>query len=245
MNCEAMDDMFELYSLGLLEGAEKNELEAHLGRNCPTCLSNYKSALELNSVLLSLTPDVEPPARLKRRVMASVGVEPKSWWGWASLVAAAGMLVVTLWIGNQERQRTADLAQAREAIAGMSSEREQLQQALRMLDQPETRQVTFGKDQPAPPRGNVFIHARLGVMLIASNLPKLAPGKTYQMWLVPKEGAPKPAGLFQSSDRQSAMHFLAGPVDSAALAAVAVSVEPEAGSSAPTTTPLIVAAAGA
>ena len=37
------------------------------------------------------------------------------------------------------------------------------------------------------------------------------------------------------------MHILSGPLDVATLGAVAVTLEPEAGSSAPTTTPIIVA----
>ena len=64
------------------------------------------------------------------------------------------------------------------------------------------------------------------------------------MWLIPKGGAPRPAGLFQSTDAGSAVHVLSGPIDTAALGAVAVTVEPEAGSPAPTSQPLITALAG-
>jgi len=94
----------------------------------------------------------------------------------------------------------------------------------------------------APPRGNVLVNPRLGVLLIASNLPALAAGKTYQMWVIPKGGAPRPAGLFQSTAQGTALHMLSGPVDPAAVSAVAVSVEPESGSAGPTTTPIIMAA---
>jgi anti-sigma-K factor RskA len=87
----------------------------------------------------------------------------------------------------------------------------------------------------------VFVHARLGVLLVASNLPPAAAGRIYQMWLIPKGGAPRPAGLFQSEPAGTALHILSGPVDPATLGAVAVTVEPEAGSPAPTSTPIIVA----
>ncbi len=251
MNCEAMNDMFELYTLGLLDGAEKAELEAHLERNCPQCSANLKSALALNASLLAMGPVSEPSSRLKARVMASVGAEKKSGWSWIWPVAAAAMLMVALWLGNQERQRAAALADARDALkqataaaSKAGAERDRLLQAMTILDQPETLHVSFGKGVTAPPRGNVFIHQRLGVMLIASNLPKLEQGKIYEMWLVPKKGSPKPAGLFQSTG-QEAMNVLEGPVDLKTLQAVAVTVEPESGSAAPTTQPLIVAAAGA
>jgi hypothetical protein len=243
MNCEELQQMFELYALGVLESEESAELEAHLERGCSTCKENLKNALTMNASLIGSNPAVAPSKKLKRRILASVGVQPKGW-GWLGAFATACLLVIALWLGNEERQRGAELAQARQNIIEVSSQRDRLNNALRILDQPETVRVSFGKGAPEPPRGNVFIHAQLGVMLVASNLPKLSTGKTYEMWLIPKGGAPRPAGLFQSTDAGSAVHVLSGPVDTAALGAVAVTVEPEAGSPAPTTQPLITAIAG-
>ena len=71
--------MFELYSLGLLEPEEKAEIDAHLGRSCLNCQAGMKDALAVNALFLSQAPSVVPPARLKRRLMASVGVERSSW----------------------------------------------------------------------------------------------------------------------------------------------------------------------
>jgi len=241
MNCEELKDMFELYSLGLLEPEEKAEIDAHLARRCATCEAGLKDALAVNALLLSQSPSVVPPARFKRRVMASVGVERSSW-TWLAALAAACMLVVALWFSVQERNRTNELTEARRNLLQTAAERDRLVQALNFLNQPETRQVNFGRGQPAPPRGNVLVNPPLGVLLIASNLPALGAGKTYQMWVIPKGGAPRPAGLFQSTAQGTAVHMLSGPVDLAGVGAVAVSVEPEAGSAAPTTTPIIVAA---
>jgi anti-sigma-K factor RskA len=85
------------------------------------------------------------------------------------------------------------------------------------------------------------------VLLIASNLPAAGPGKIYEMWVIPKGGAPRPAGLFQS-DGMTGIHILRGPTDralaSGAQSIIAVTVEPEAGSAAPTTTPIIAAQIG-
>ncbi len=240
MNCEELKDGFELYALDLLDGEEKNEMDAHLARSCETCGQRLNNALAMNSVLLSFVPDVAPPARLQRRVMAGVGVERSSW-TWAAALAAACMLVVALWFSVQERQRSQELAIARRAILNVSAQRDSLQQAISFLDDPETVPVSFGKGKPAPPRGNVFVNARSGVLLIASNLPQLSAGRIYEMWVIPKGGAPRPAGLFQSDATGTAFHILSGPVDRSTLGAIAVTVEPEAGSPAPTTTPIIVA----
>jgi anti-sigma-K factor RskA len=243
MNCEELQEMFELYSLGVLEHEETEELEAHLERGCTTCQENLRHALSVNAALIGSCPDLAPSPKLKRRIMASIGVQPRGW-GWLGAFATACLLVIALWLGNEERQRGAELAQARQSIIEVSLQRDRLNNSLRILDQPETVRVAFGKGLPEPPRGNVFINAKLGVMLVASNLPRLSTGKTYEMWLIPKGGAPRPAGLFQSTDAGSAVHVLSGPVDTAALGAVAVTVEPEAGSLAPTTQPLITAIAG-
>src|SRR2546425_12111279 len=104
MNCEELKDMFELYSLGLLDPSEKEEIDAHLGRGCETCKRGFKDALAVNALFTRLTPEVVPPARLKRRVMARVGVDRSSW-GWLGALAAAEVLVVALGLGAQGRTR--------------------------------------------------------------------------------------------------------------------------------------------
>jgi anti-sigma-K factor RskA len=238
--CQDYRDDFELYALGLLEPELKAEIDAHLRTDCATCQAALKDALAMNAIVMSMAPDVVPPARLKRKILAGVGVQRMSW-SWLAAMAAAAMLVVALWLSVQERSRASELAQARHTLIQVSSQRDRLLQAFSFLDDPATMPVSFGKGQPVPPHGNVFVHPRLGVMLIASNLPPAQSGKTYEMWVIPKGGAPRPAGLFQSEGGGTALHILSGPVDMATLGAVAVTLEPEAGSSAPTSTPIIVA----
>ena len=224
MTCEDLRDSYELYSLGLLDGEEKREIEEHLARNCANCLKFLKEALGVNALMLSQAPEVVPPSRLRRRVLASVGRE-RAGWGWVAALAAAFLLVVALWLSLEKRTADRDLVEAR-------AERDRLEQAFTFLNQPETRQVNFGQGQPAPPRGNIFLNPRMGVLLIASNLPALPSGKAYEMWVIPKGGAPRPAGLFQSGPQGNAMHILPGAVDPDVT--VAVTVEPDSGSPAPT-----------
>jgi anti-sigma-K factor RskA len=243
MTCEEMKDMFELYSLGILEPDERSEIDAHLSRNCPECRRSLEDAMAINAALLGLAPEVDPPARVKRRLMAGLGVE-RPGWGWLAAMAAAGMLVIALWLGVQERRKEAELADARRTIQSNGAERERVRQALLILDEPDARQVAFGQGATNPPHGNVFIQARRGVLLMSTNLPPLPAGKIYEMWVIPKGSAPapRPAGLFQSDATGSALHVLPGPIEASDFSAVAVTVEPEAGSTAPTTTPIIVAA---
>jgi len=235
MNCDDLRDSYELFSLGLLEGEERREIEAHLARNCTVCQKYLRDALGVNALMLSQVQEVVPPSRLRRRVMASVGQEPAGW-GWVAALAAACSLIVALWLSVEKRTTDHELTTARASLQQTLAERDRLEQAFTFLNQPETRQVNFGQGQPAPPRGNFFLNPRMGVLLIASNLPALPAGKAYEMWVIPKGGAPHPAGLFQSSPQGTAMHILAGAVDSNVT--LAVTIEPESGSPAPTSSVL-------
>ena len=244
--CEELNDSYELYALGVLEGDDDSSkhagIEAHLAGGCETCKRGVAGAGALNVGIMSLVDLESPRARVKRRLLASVGLE-RSGWGWVWALAAAGLLILSLWLGVQERNRAEELADARKTLLLVQGQRDRLTQAMQFLADPQTRPASFGGAQTAPPRGYVFVHPQLGVLLIASNLPPAGAGKTYEMWVIPKGGAPRPAGLFQS-DGSGGMHILGGPVDLAMLGAVAVTLEPAAGSAAPTSTPIIVAPVG-
>jgi anti-sigma-K factor RskA len=242
MTCQELQDAYELYALGVLDGEEKAEIDAHLARGCETCRQGLADARALNAALLSFVPEEYSSAQLKRRVMEGIGVRHPGW-GWMGALAAALMLFIALWLGAQERARTTQLAEARRAVLQVSGERDRLTQALQFLSDPQTVPASFGKGPAAPPRGYVFLHPQLGVLLIASNLPAAGQGKAYEMWVIPKGGAPRPAGLFQSEGMR-AVHILNGPIDVAMLGVIAVTVEPEAGSPAPTSQPIIAAPVG-
>ena len=133
--------------------------------------------------------------------MASMGIQPAGW-TWAAALAAACLLIVTLWLSDQERRRANELAQARGELMHVVADRDRVLQALSFLNQPETKQVGFGKG----PRGNVFLNSTRGVLLISSNLPRLDAGKIFEMWVIPKGGAPRPAGLFEANPDGTAVH---------------------------------------
>lgn len=241
MNCDQLRNLFELYSLGLLDATEKQEIDAHLNRGCEICQGSLRNALGIHALFLSATPDVVPPSRLRRRVLASIGLERSSW-TWLAALAAAAMLLIMLWMSVQERDRTAQLAEARRTIIQMDTDHDHLMKALSFLNQPETKEIRFGLGDLVHPRGNILINPKLGVLFSASNLPTLPSGKTYEMWVIPKSAAPRPAGLFQPDASHTALHLLTGPLDLSNIEAIAISVEPSSGSSAPSTTPLLTAA---
>jgi len=69
---------------------------------------------------------------------------------------------------------------------------------------------------------------------VANNMPVLPPQKAYELWLIPVQGAPIPAGVFKPDARGSAT-VVNPPLPAGTEAkAFAITVENEAGSSAPT-----------
>jgi len=246
MTHEEMREMYELYSLGVLTADERIEIDEHLARGCPECSAALKKAAELNAMILTMTEQVQPPRRLRRRVLASVGADSARSgartlaWAAAAACLAIALLLAGIKLGTDLRNSNAQLEQARRELKASNARLASVQEILQFLNEPQTVQATFGGAQPAPPRGRVLVNANRGVLLIASNLPPAPAGKTYEMWLVPKQGAPKPAGLFQSDSQGNAIHLLRGPLDPSQTAAIGVSVEPASGSAAPTTAPIII-----
>ncbi len=240
-----MDDLYELFVLGALDRDEAAEVEKHLDENCTYCHARVREAMELSAAFSGLAEMVQPPPDLRRRVLNSIAPpvpvaakrpeeKKRNTWlgGMLALGAAcAALTVFCLWLGSQT-----DSLQNR--LTAAVQERDQLETALKTLSRSETRAVQFGKANQ--PRGRVFVNPRGGLVFVASGLPKIASDRTFELWLVPPTGAPRKAGLFRTDPNGDIVQASRIAVDPATTAAVAVSVEPDGGSNAPTTTPIIV-----
>lgn len=244
MNCDELRDHYELYALGLAEEPESSEIREHLARSCATCTPAMRRARELMALFGTTAPPAEPSAELRRRVLAAVAERPARRWSWAPVWAAvaAAAVIAAVFFQTRESRAEAELARVKAESTSQATELARLNDALAILNQPDARQVVFGAGAPQPPRGRVFVDAKRGVLLLASNLPPAPSGKAYEMWVIPKKGIPAPAGLFQSAADGTALYIHSGPVDVAATGAVAVTLEPAAGVPQPTSTPIIAAA---
>ena len=140
--------------------------------------------------------------------------------------------------GRVDRQRASnELADTRKTL-------EVREATLEFLRAPETRILNTAAPEEQKPVAKVFVNAGRGVLIVASNLPKLDAGRTYEMWVVPKAGGPRPMGLFKPNADGTATHFQAGVVNLAEAAAIALSNEPDGGSPAPTTPPFLITPVG-
>ncbi|HXP84197.1 MAG TPA: anti-sigma factor [Bryobacteraceae bacterium] len=256
MTCEELRDHYELFVLGVAEDAEAGEIRAHLKRNCDVCAAGVKGARELTALLSATAPTASPRPELRRRIMASVAPPPpvvleKRGFRWAPVWAAvAGLAALTaVYFEVRVRQEMDQSAQLRAELNRQAAEAAQrtaqlsrLNDALAIVNSTEAVEVTFGPKQQPSPAGKVFVSPQRGVLFIASRLPAAPAGKIYEMWIVPKRGAPAPAGLFQSGADGVALHLQPGPVDLNAAGAVAVTLENAGGATAPTP-PILIAAA--
>jgi anti-sigma-K factor RskA len=245
MNCQELQDHYELFAMGVAEEPERSEIRAHLNRECEVCMVEVKWAGQVAAMMGGAAPLAEPSRKLRRRILASVGIEQRGF-SWAPLWAAAMVLsmAVVIYLGFKERGDAQETRRLRNELSVQSNEVTRLTEAFAILNGPDTKETSFGNAQPKPPRGKVFLNPTQGVLLIASNLPPAPLGKLYEMWVIPKTGKPVAAGMFQSQSDGSAMHVRLGAVDLASTGVIAVTVENEAGVDQPTTTPVIAAPVG-
>ena len=244
MNCDELRESYELYALGIADEPERSEIAAHLERDCVNCVAGVRKAMELVTMIGATAPAQQPSRSLRRRVVNLAQPEKRVWrWQFAMGILTLGLLAVVAHSLNDNRRLglsltsiRSELRLSRESNGRMQTELSSARQVLDFLKSPETRQVTFY----AGPKGRVFVNPGRGVLLLASNLPALEQGKTYEFWLIPKGKSPLPAGLFESSPAGEAIHAAPSAASVEQLAAVAVSVEPKGGSPQPTSTPILV-----
>jgi anti-sigma-K factor RskA len=231
-----MEDLYELYVLDLLDAEQALEIKAHLDEQCEVCTPRTSAARVLTSSLASLAPPVEPPKELRKRVL-SLAKPPQQSAPWLYAFAAAAVLAFLLF-GWGYQQLAAKRALTSE-MAELQRERNALRSAVAILSESDTRTVQFGANQGAA-HGRVFVSGNGGVVFVGSQLPELAADRTFELWLIPRQGNPQPAGGFKANTAGVSVDVLKQPVDTASIAAVAVSVEPGSGSPQPTTKPILI-----
>jgi anti-sigma-K factor RskA len=224
MNCEELRDEYGAFALGVAENPALSEISAHLARECPDCVAGVRSAMTTVAAMSGAVKDAEPPKRLRHRIIAMAATEPRRTFVFLPWAVSALLAIVLL-----------SVAVSRNNLQQPAPDTTKLAQALTILSDPLTKDVTFG--DPAA-RGRVFINPK-GVVLIAAHMPKLESNRAFELWLIPSAGNPVPAGTFHSDAvSDAAVYVYQGQTTNVAV--VAVTVEPEGGSLQPTTTPFIV-----
>jgi hypothetical protein len=243
MNCSELRDHYELYTLGLAEEPERDEIRAHLDRGCEVCMAEIKRARELAALLGGTSAPAAPSPRLRRRILASVGAEQRGF-GWTPWLAGstALFLAAAVYFGGREWDFSKQVVALTGQWRQQNSELTRLHEAFALMNGADTTVTSFGEKKPTP-KGKLFYNPSIGALLIASNLPQAPAGKMYELWYIPKAKGASPlrAGMFQSDSDGAVMQMIHGPIDANTTAAIAVTMEVETGVDAPTSTPVIVA----
>jgi anti-sigma-K factor RskA len=146
----------------------------------------------------------------------------------AMLVAAAAVLASVGFGGWALNERNA----ARDDVATARSINDRLESVLSAGDVQTVSAPTTNGAQTAVVRSQ----SRGVAILIASGLPTLPDGKTYQAWTIDDGGKATSAGTFEPQGHQISYEL---PADAVQTSTVAVTIEPAGGSDQPTKTPIV------
>jgi anti-sigma-K factor RskA len=233
-----------LHALGALQEPEKRALEQHLSE-CSSCRSEL-AELQAEASLLALTaagpaPSIRVREELLRATMPErrvVQVVPRRrpWMLAFAFSAAAALALIAAVLWNQNRNLKDSLAESNRSYTEQQDRLTQAQDLINTLTSQESRRITLVAAKSAPqPQGKVFyLPGKAHLVFLASNMSPLPPNRVYELWLIPVNGAPVPAGIFKA-DAHGSGSILNPPLRAGLEAkAFAITVEPEGGSSAPT-----------
>jgi anti-sigma-K factor RskA len=240
---EQFADDLALLALGSLDAAEKAPLEKHL-EECAACRRELEQFRGDMALLALSAAGPMPPQRARQRLMDAMKREPRrqtapertAWWSIAGWVAAAAMGLAVLVLWKDKSALVQETSQLRTLSTQQAQELEEARKIVETLRSPGAQVVTVTKTNARPqPQGKAFyVRDRSSLIFLASNMPALPPQKAYELWLIPKQGSPIPAGVFKPNERGNAM-VINPPLPAGVEAkAFAITVEPESGSSVPT-----------
>jgi anti-sigma-K factor RskA len=237
MDHERFDELKDAFVLRALPDEERREFEEYLAEHP----ERQAEIDELSTVagLLALSPqEQEPPPELRRKIMDVVqteadrpSVESRSWpakmrefLGLRGLaLGAAALLVIGLFSWNMILQREIQDLQEQ-------AQRPQIPQDSRMV-------ALKGPGVEHGAQAEVMILHNERAVLMAEDMPPVPEKKTLQIWVI-EDNVPKPGGLFEPK-KEWVVVVVEAPLDGADQ--IAVSVEPEGGSTKPTTDPMLAA----
>jgi anti-sigma-K factor RskA len=252
------EEDIELYELGVLDGGDKAELEAHLA-DCPECRAKLEAARSRLALFALAAPDSEPsPAALehiletfrvqgpRRRGKApAVPARGGFWtpgWAWAWAAVCLALIVAAAWLARENgrlAKQVAELEVTHKELEASSQELKaaaaRAQAVLDVLNGPQTVRVELSPDAAHPvPHGKAFYNRDRGLLFYTANLNPLPSDKTYELWLIPTEGKPVDVGIFNTDPQGNGQVILPPLPQGLTAKAFAVTVEPAGGVPAPT-----------
>jgi anti-sigma-K factor RskA len=246
----ANDSDFELYALGALEGDEREALASHAA-SCPECARKLAEAQGRIALLAFAAPRTEPSPAVKERLLrAAHGVatrelrqqglavpEPQhstSLWTWSLAAAAVVLAIASLALWNQNKRLDSQLASMRAAMQEQQKQLDYARTVAHLIDARDTITVSLAP-MPGKPQGaaHVMYNPKMGMLMYDGWIDPPPEDKSYQLWIVPMDGAPISAGVFNPVTSDSA-HWMSKTPIGVSVRAFAVTLEPAGGAPEPT-----------
>jgi anti-sigma-K factor RskA len=253
------EDVLALYAMGSLPADEAEAARQHL-IVCEKCQEELSETTMALSFVAAAVKMESPGDGARSRLMAEIGGdEPvamdarkaprvaRSWnWLWPA-AAAIVLAITTVFLVGVNRNLRSQNAQLQDLLGSQQQqialltryekEAKEGRAVLAMLKSPTVARFTLARTKEArQPMGRAFFDSKSGGLLfVASAMPPLPAGKSYELWMIDKTGdAPVPAGMFQPDTTGGAIVAMPPMPAGKEAKNFAVTIEPEAGSASPT-----------
>lgn len=225
------------YAVDAVDELERARFEQHLV-TCPSCTEEVRSLREATAMLAS-TAAVTAPASLKASVLSEIATTPQvsvpsptaapsvsaarraPWLAIAASVLAIAVVTLgTLFVraAQQRDELSSDLTAVQEVLTA-----------------PDAQTVT---GEVGDGHASVVTSASLDrAVFVGTGLDTPPAGDTFQLWVIDADGTPTSAGTFEPDDAGNATRVMEATPTSGEI--VGLTVEPDGGSDAPTTTPIL------
>lgn len=251
-------DLLAPHALDALGADERSALERHLA-SCSECRRQLDEWREVGGLLAHAAPPSAPSDEVRARILGSLrqpgearvvsidSYRPANRWT-GLLKIAAGIAFVTLLIGllvmvrrdiisRRELARISLEADAR--LSELTRDREALareREMVAMLSSANTRKMELAGTPTAQQARAMFVFDQQTghAMLRTEGLPMTSADKAYEVWFIPKGGAPIAGKVFTVDASGYAMMSDLMPPEARGQVVVAITLEPKQGSTAPT-----------
>jgi anti-sigma-K factor RskA len=252
-NQHIAEEDLTLYALGSLPAAEAALIRAHVD-DCPECKAALSETAGALAVFAMTLPQESPSAQARERLMQAIAPtaaapEIRRGWFWIPafslacivLLAAVGVLAVSNSTLRHEslllQSQLNSQQQQMQSLRNQTAEAAQAQQVLATLRASDTVRFTLvaANAHPTPQIKTFYRRSTGAVVLTASNLPSLPPGKAYELWFIGTGGgSPIPAGTFRPDNQGNVSLQVSQLSPGAESKMFAVTIEDAAGSATPT-----------
>jgi anti-sigma-K factor RskA len=247
---ETLLDLAPAYALGALSSEEARRFEAYLAGS-PEAQREVAEYRDVAALLALGGPEAAPSADLRERVLSRVRGPsarpaaaprrpPPSWGALAAgLVAAVGLGFGYVQL-REARDLRAELGRTMQRLAETSELLTAREATLNAIFEPGVQMFQLTASGDPDPLIQVFWdRERHRAIVHGYKLESVPEGRAYQLWFI-KDGAPVPSVTFKpESTGHVKLEQIPVPADGK-VSAAAVTVEPESGSTRPTSPILLV-----